>query len=57
MTPQIIFLWAIVVMAIILFLSVKLRPDVIAMLVVPSLGINGILTSLVKGPSVRRPVH
>ena len=45
MSSQIVLLLIIVVAAIILFLSEKLRPDLIAMLVMLSLGITGILSS------------
>jgi di/tricarboxylate transporter len=45
MSPQIVLLLAIVVAAIVLFLSEKLRPDLIAMLVMLSLGITGLLNS------------
>jgi di/tricarboxylate transporter len=45
MSPQVVLLLAIVIVAIVLFLSEKLRPDLIAMLVMLSVGITGILTS------------
>jgi di/tricarboxylate transporter len=45
MSLPIILLLAIVVVAIVLFLSEKLRPDLIAMMVMLSLGLTGILTS------------
>ena len=45
MPPQVVLLLAIVTVAIVLFLSEKLRPDLIAMLVMLSLGLTGILTS------------
>jgi di/tricarboxylate transporter len=45
MSPQIVLLLIIIVVAIVLFLSEKLRPDLIAMLVALSLGVTGILTS------------
>ncbi|MEP7357467.1 MAG: SLC13 family permease [Anaerolineales bacterium] len=45
MSAQVVVLLAIVVAAILLFLSEKLRPDLIAMLVMLSLGLTGILNS------------
>ncbi len=45
MSIQVIVLLAIVAVAIVLFLSEKLRPDLIAMLVMLSLGLTGILTA------------
>ena len=45
MSPQVVLLLAIVVVAIVLFLSEKLRPDLIAMLVMLSLGLTGLLNS------------
>ena len=45
MSPQIILLLIIVTAGIILFLSEKLRPDLVAIVVMLSLGLTGILTS------------
>jgi len=45
MNNQLVITFAILAIAVVLFLSERLRPDLVALLVVIALGVTGVLTS------------